>query len=66
MDSDQMETWREELQQIEINLENIRKQYQEPIYEEANTYQKHLERIRKLSPHQKVLIDPEILKLAEI
>lgn len=29
-------------------------------------FEKHLERIRKLSPHQKVLIDPEILKLAEI
>lgn len=69
MDSEQMEMWRAELDQINKNLEVIKNQYEytkEPIYEETNTYQKHLDRIRKLSPHQKALIDPEILKLAEI
>lgn len=64
MDSEQIEIWRDELDQININLEAIKNQYEhkeEPIYEETSTYQKHLDRIRNLSSHQKILIDPEIL-----
>lgn len=68
MDSEELMLCKEELDQIEINLENIRKQYQEPTQTkiEKVKFEKHLERIRKLSPHKKILIDPEILKLAEI
>lgn len=66
MDSEQMETWRDELDQIEINLENIRKQYErndDNVVEVFNIFDCHLERINNMSKWQKQFIDVEILKL---
>ena len=65
MDAEELMLCKEELRQIEINLEIIRKIYQEPPQSKIETtnFEKHLNRIRNLSPYQKALIDPEILKL---
>lgn len=66
MDSEELELCRQELKEIEINLENIRKQYErndDNVVEVFNTFDCHIERISNMSKWQKQFIDVEILKL---
>lgn len=59
MDAEELMLCKEELDQIEINLENIRKQYErneDNVVEVFNTFDCHLERISNMSKWQNNLL----------
>lgn len=70
MDSEEMEMWKNELNEIYQNMERIKQEYNKPF--QTNTendieiYNKHKTRLEKMSMFHKSLIDPEILKIYNV
>lgn len=70
MDSNQMSVWSEELNFINKALDLLQENIDNspiiiPAFVDRTDRQKHLRRIKNLSPWQKILIDPELLKESE-
>jgi len=70
MDSDLMQLCKEELTEIYQNIEQIKKQHNQPFQNNTENdieiYNKHKARLENLSVFQKCLFDPEILKMYNV
>jgi len=70
MDSEELQMCRDELAEIYQNMENIRKEYNQPketdTENDIEIYNKHKTRLEKLSVFHKSLIDPKILKMYNV